>query len=115
MSGIINNARLKQRQVVVTLLDLKNAFGEVNHDLIISALDYHSVSPAMQGLVKDLYMNFSISISTEDFKTPFIRIGKGVLQGDCLSTLLFNLCFNTFIKYVKDKKYTSLATGSTVS
>ena len=108
MAGIINNARLKQRQVVVTLLDLKNAFGEVNHNLIISALDYHHVSPAMQGLVKDLYTNFSISISTEDFKTPFIRIGKGVLQGDCLSPLLFNLCFNTFIEYVKDQKFTSL-------
>ena len=64
MAGIINNARLKQRQVVVTLLDLKNAFGEVNHNLIISALDYHHVSPAMQGLVKDLYTNFSISMST---------------------------------------------------
>ena len=108
MAGIINNARLKQRQVVVTLLDLKNAFGEVNHNLIVTALEYHHVSPAMQGLVKDLYTNFFISISTDDFKTPFIRVGKGVLQGDCLSPLLFNLCFNTFIEYVKDQKFTSL-------
>ena len=29
----INKARIKQRSVVITLLDLKNVFGEVHHNL----------------------------------------------------------------------------------
>ena len=33
MANIINNARIKQRSVVITLLDLKNAFGDVHHNL----------------------------------------------------------------------------------
>ena len=36
MGHVINKARLKQRSVVITLLDLKNAFGEVHHNLINS-------------------------------------------------------------------------------
>ena len=40
---IINKARTKQRFLVVTLLYLKNAFGEVHHKLITSVLSYHHV------------------------------------------------------------------------
>ena len=43
MPYIINKVRLKQRSVVITLLDLKNAFGEVHHNLIKSVLDYHHI------------------------------------------------------------------------
>ena len=32
-------------------------------------------------------------------------MGRGVLQGDCLSPLTFNLCFNTFIRYISDQKF----------
>ena len=31
-----------------------------------------------------------------------------MLQGDCLSPLLFNLCFNTFIQFIKQEKYAQL-------
>ena len=34
MAHIINQARTKQRSLEITLLDLKNAFGEVHHNLI---------------------------------------------------------------------------------
>ena len=41
MVDIINKARTKQRSLVITLLDHKNAFGEVHHNLIQTAIDYH--------------------------------------------------------------------------
>ena len=41
MADIINKARSKQRSLVITLLDLKNAYGEVHRNLIQTALDYH--------------------------------------------------------------------------
>ena len=43
MSQIINKVRIKQRSVVITLLDLKNAFGEVHHNLIPAVLKYHHI------------------------------------------------------------------------
>jgi hypothetical protein len=38
MAYTINKARIRQRSLVITLLDLKNAFGEVHHNLIQSVL-----------------------------------------------------------------------------
>ena len=100
MANIINKARLKQRSFVITLLDLKNAFGEVHHNLIQEVLQYHHIPLHIQTIIGNLYSNFRTSIVTKSFRTPFIKVGRGVLQGDCLSPLTFNLCFNTFIRYI---------------
>ena len=105
MAHIINQARVKQRSLVITLLDLKNAFGEVHHNLIQEVLSYHHIPEHIKCLICNLYTDFKTSIITHDFNTPFITIGRGVLQGDCLSPLLFNLCFNTFIQHIKSDEY----------
>ena len=90
---------------MITLLDLKSAFGEINHNLINSVLGYHHIPDHIKVLIKSLYTNFKTSIITSSFNTPFIPVGRGVLQGDCLSPLLFNLCFNTFIQHIKSDQY----------
>ncbi|CAB3977163.1 Hypothetical predicted protein [Paramuricea clavata] len=108
MAHIINTARIKQRSVVITLLDLKNAFGELHHNLIHKVLQYHHIPGQINNLIQSLYTNFQTSIITEQFSTPFITIGRGVLQSDCLSPLLFNMSFNTFVQHIKSEKYTQL-------
>ena len=108
MANSINNARIKQRSVVITLLDLKNAFGEVHHNLISEVLMYYHV-PSHRSLCS----NFQTSIITDSFQTPFISVCRGVLQRDCLSQLTFNLStfqpfnlgFNAFIRYISDQKF----------
>ena len=42
MENIINQSRLKQR-LVITLIDLRNAFGTVNHQLIQTVMQYHYI------------------------------------------------------------------------
>ena len=108
MAHIINKARTKQRSLIITLLDLKNAFGEVHHNLIYEVLKYHHIPEHVENLIKDLYTDFQTSIITEQFHTPFINVGRGVLQGDCLSPLLFNMTFNTFIQHIKSEKFRQL-------
>ena len=105
MADIINKARIRQRSVVITLLDLKNAFGKVHHNLIQSVLDCHHIPDHIKFVIKNLYTHFKTSIITSQFQTPFLTVGRGVLQGDCLSPLLFNMCFNTFIQHIKAEKY----------
>ena len=105
MANIINKARTKQRSLIITLLDLKNAFGEVHHNLIPAVLSYHHIPNEIQHLIRSLYSNFHTSIITDSYQTPFIKVGRGVLQGDCLSPLTFNLCFNTFIHYISHQKF----------
>ena len=76
LAYIIRHAKRKQKTLVVTLLNLKNAFGNI---------------------IGELYSGFSTSIATKTFVTSPLQVKKGVLQGDCLSPLLFNKLFNTFI------------------
>ena len=45
LAHIIRQAKKNQRSLVITLLDFKNAFGEVHHNLIPVVLDYHHVPP----------------------------------------------------------------------
>ena len=108
MAYIIDKARIKQRSVVITLLDLKNAFGEVHHRLIKEVLAHHHIPLETQNLISSLYDNFFTSIITDEFVTPAIPVNRGVLQGDCLSPLLFNMCFNTFTQFIRQEKYKQL-------
>ena len=102
---IINKARMKQRSVMITLLDLKNSFGEVHHNLIPTILKYHHIPDQLQQLINNLYSNFHTSVLSDCFRTPFINVSRGILQGDSLRPVTFNLCFNTFIRYIADQKF----------
>ena len=83
LAYVINSARVKQRSLHVTLLDLKNAFGEVNHNLLDCVLEYHHIPIKVRILVRDLYTDFSTAIASDAFVTDFILAGRGVVQGDC--------------------------------
>ena len=104
LTYLINHTRLKQRSLCVSLIDLKNAFGEVHHYLIKAVLDYHHVPPAMSALVRSLYDGFKISVAGDGYVTNPIRVDRGVLQGDSFSPLLFNMCVTTLIKTIEDKR-----------
>ena len=51
-----------------------------------------------------MYKDFYISIGTKRFITDRIK----ALQGDCLSPLLFNMCFNALIQRMRQKKISCL-------
>ena len=104
----INHARRKQKSLTITLIDLRNAFGEVNHNLIEAVLDFHHIPGDIRELIRTLYKNFNIALATENYVTDYINVKKGVLQGDSASPLIFNLIINTFILYVKENQYSQL-------
>ena len=88
MSRIINHSRKQQRSVTITLIELKNAFGEVHHTLIQSVLRYHYIPDEINGIVQILHSDFHLSVITNDFHTKYIAVEKGVLQGDLFSLLI---------------------------
>ena len=103
LAHIIWQAKKKQQSlvVVVTLLDLKNAFSEVHHNLIPAVLDYHFVPPELIGCIMSLYKDFATTVVTDSYAVSFLHIERSILQGDCLSPLIFNLLINTFIQYIR--------------
>ena len=82
LTNLMKDAKRNQRSIVITLLDLKNAFGEINHKLITAALQYHHVPSEISNLIENLYTNCQISIATGTQNTSLINVSKGLLQGD---------------------------------
>ena len=80
MVTIIYEAMVKQSQLVVTFLDLKNAFCKVHHSLIPEVLSYHHIPQHIENTVLSLYCNFHTSIFTTSYQTPFLKVGKGVFR-----------------------------------
>ena len=99
MAYFINHARIKQRPLVITLLDLKNAFGEVHHNLIMEVLNYHHMPEEIQKLISSLYIGFHTSVITKSFGGP------GSFARRSSQPLAFNLIFNTFIRYIKSEQF----------
>ena len=110
LTHIMSDAKRHQRGLVVTLLDLKNAFGEVQHDLIRTALKYHHVPESFVELFNSIYNGASTSFSIGAKKTRQILVNKGVLQGDPCSPLLFNMCFNTLMVTLNKPELNQLGT-----
>ena len=113
LTYMINHARSYQRNLVITLLDLKNVFGELDHNLIISVVHYHHVPDHMRSLIGFFYTNYTISVGTNDFITNPINVEKGVLQGDF--TLIFNTCFNTLIRTIENEKIKLMGYSYTIA
>ena len=78
---MIYNPRIKQRGCVIMLLDLKNAFGEVNHNLLVQTLKVHRVPDNIINLITSLYTDYTISITTDTFMTSSIKLQTGVQRG----------------------------------
>ena len=76
LTYVINNATVKQRSLHVTLLDLKNAFFEVNHNLLDCVFEYHHIPIKVRTLVRDLYTDFSTAIAFDAFMKDFILVGR---------------------------------------
>ena len=105
LTHILRDAKLHQRSVTVVLLDLKNAFGEIHHNLIATALELHHVPDHIRQIIKNIYTNSRTAVSFNDQVTDFIPVERGVLQGDPCSPLIFNICFNLLMKTVNNKKF----------
>ena len=105
---MINHARKRQRDLFITLIDLRNAFGEVHHSLLNKVLECRHVPNEVKSLIQNMYKDFHISVGTKRFITDQIMVERGVLQEDCLSPLLFNMCFDTLIQTIRQKKINCL-------
>ena len=105
LAQMIKQSQIKTKVNSSYFTGLKNAFGEVHHNIIPVVLQHHHVPEEIVNVVKNLYVQFYTTVTMKRFSTEFLPVPKGVLQGDCLSPLLFNLLFNTLIQYIKSDKF----------
>ena len=73
----------------------------MHHNLIQEVLLYQYIPDKTQALMSSLYAGFHTAVITDHYSTPTIPVRRGILQGDCLRPLLFNMCFNTFTQVIR--------------
>jgi len=95
------DAKFNQRQIVVSWLDLKNAYGSVRHNLIQFALAWFNVPVLIRQLIFDYYDKICAQIRTKAWKTDFFLFDLGLFQGCVLSCILFNCVFQLLIDLVE--------------
>jgi len=102
---LMKDAKRSHRTYFAVLLDLRNAFGEVHHNLIRSSLRYHHAPDSFIRVFDSIYTDFGIAVSSRGQLTDTIIVRRGVLQGDPCSPLLFNLCFNSLMRLLETPGY----------
>ena len=97
----LKEAKTAHRQIVVSWLDLANAYGSVRHNLIQFALNWYHVPPLIQKIIFDYYEKLCAMVVTRKWSTGFFLFDIGLFQGCVLSTILFDCVFQLLLDLLK--------------
>jgi hypothetical protein len=101
LSSVLRDANQHQRSLVVTWLDLANAYGSVNHHLIQFALSHYHAPLEFLALISSLYDNQQAVITCKKWETKPVDLRVGVFQGDPLSVSIFNTTINLLLDHIQ--------------
>ena len=101
LSQLIQEAKTEKKNLVITWLDISNAYGSIPHKLIIKALESAHVSKEMIDLIKGYYDNPKIRFATKQFTTDWQKLEKGIITGCTLSVVLFTLTMTWLVLSAK--------------
>jgi len=102
VSNILEKAISTKSPLMMTFIDLQNAFGSVPHQYIFDMLESVQVPSCYIGYIKSVYSHLSAIIKCHQWTTPPIPIRRGVFQGDTMSPIIFILTFNPLLKLAED-------------
>ena len=100
LDQILEDSRVGRRNVCVTWLDIRNAFGSVRPDCILQVLEHFHAPIYMREVVADLYKSGSFTLKGGDGRSVEVETQKGVRQGCPLSGVLFNLVVEVLLRGV---------------
>jgi len=89
---------LLKKPLIITFLDLKNAFGSVPRQLIFDMLKAVQVPSQIQSYIESFYCQLYLTVVTKNWETPPIPFNCGAFQGDTMSPIMFLLTYNPLLK-----------------
>ena len=99
--GLIREANKEKKSLVVTWLDIANAYGSIPHKLIMKSLSEAHIPNDVIQLVESYYKDARIRFATRNFTTEWQRVEKGIITGCTLSVVLFSLAMTWIVMSVK--------------
>ena len=90
----------EQRQIVVSWIDLANAYGSVRQNLIQFAMDWYHVPKRIQALVFNYYEKLLAKIVTKEWTSDFFLFDIGLFQG-CVLSSIFLCVFQLLLDFLR--------------
>lgn len=103
ISQLIREAKESKGNLVVTWLDIANAYGSLPHEVIMTALQRAHVPEEMCKLVESYYADIKTRFSTKDYTTEWLRVEKGIITGCTLSVILFTMAMTMLVMSAKEE------------
>ena len=101
LSKLIREAKTGKGDLVVTWLDIANAYGSMQHSLILTALERTHVPERMCQLVKSYYSDIQVCFTTKEYRTEWLKVEKGIITGFTISVILFAIAMIMLLMSVK--------------
>lgn len=102
------NLRLKRRKVFAAFIDFKRAFDSVDHGILYYKLYSSGISSKLLRIIKDLYSRASVQVKVNGQYSRSFDINEGVLQGECLSPLLFAIFVSDIEDFFRSRGFSGL-------
>jgi len=99
--GIIEDAHLSKQDIYSLYVDFSSAFNTIGHEQLMYILDYMKYPEQIKQAIKQIYTEPETKIDTPYGETNTIPLGRGTIQGDTLSPLIFLIFLDPLLKWIK--------------
>ena len=98
----IEDAKVSNNSLYLLYVDFTNAFGSIDHRRMLHILETQGFPVDCLALIADLYEGASVVVRTPQGDTdPVPNGGRGTVQGDTLSPLLFILAMDPLLAWLE--------------
>ena len=104
LRSMLTDSRRRRRNLVLTWLDIREAFPSVSHHLMLFLMERLGLLGSILLVVQDIYSQSTIAVRTgrESYTPPHpIPQRNGVKQGCPLSPILFNIVLEGLLRHLR--------------
>ena len=100
VQSLIADAHANNRELHLTFLDFRSAFTSISHERLEAMLKCAGIPEDALRVLADLYTDVSTSVRVPAGLSPAVAILRGVIQGDCISPIAFNLFLDPLLRWL---------------
>ena len=96
-SGLIHDARTRNKQLLIASIDQYKAFDMISHEYLLQTLRHVNVDERTLRIVQEIYSRSTTRVLINGHFLDGIKVGKGLKQGCPLSMWLYMLCIEELL------------------
>ena len=116
LHSMLTDSRRRRRNLVLTWLDIREAFPSVSHHLMLFMMERLGLSGSVLQVVQNIYSEATVAVRTgRESYTPPIPQQRGVKQGCPLSPILFNIVLEGLLHHLSTSPAGYSLAGNTIN